>query len=72
MPSLVRFVAGPDGDGNWALARMRIIGANTDGTHTLAGGIPTNESGWHAFAARVMPWSSAMSHRYETSMVRWA
>ena len=55
-----------------ALARMRLVGANADGTHTFTGGIPTHESGSHAFAARVMPWNSAMSHPYETSLVRWA
>lgn len=55
-----------------SLARMRVVGTNPDGTHTFAGGIPTHESGSHAFAARVMPWNVAMSHPYETSLVRWA
>jgi starch phosphorylase len=55
-----------------SLARRRVTSANADGTHTFAGGIPTHESGSHAFAARVMPWNQAMSHPYETSLVRWA
>ena len=37
-----------------------------------AGEIPTSESGAHAFAARVVPYNEAMSHPYETSLIRWA
>ena len=55
-----------------SLARMRVTSTNADGTHTFTGGIPTHESGSHAFAARVMPWNVAMSQPYETSLVRWA
>jgi starch phosphorylase len=55
-----------------SLARMRAFGTNADGTHTFVGGIPTRESGSHAFAARVMPWNVAMSHPKGTSLVRWA
>jgi hypothetical protein len=55
-----------------SVARMRVASSNPDGTHTFVGGIPTHESGSHAFATRVMPWNAAMSHPYETSLVRWA
>ena len=54
-----------------SLARMRVTGKSADGSHTFSGGIPTHESGSHAFTARVMPWNPAMSHPYETSLVRW-
>lgn len=55
-----------------SIARMRVSSSNPDGTHTFLGGIPTLESGSHAFATRVMPWNPLMSHPYETSLVRWA
>jgi hypothetical protein len=42
------------------------------GVHRFVGEIPTRGSGAHAFAARVMPWNAAMTHPYETSLVRWA
>jgi starch phosphorylase len=55
-------------------ASVRMSGAarDEDGSYTFVGAIPTRESGAHAFAARVMPWNAAMSHPYETSLVRWA
>jgi starch phosphorylase len=42
------------------------------GTFRFVGAIPTAESGAHAFAARVIPFNAAMSHPYETSLIRWA
>ncbi len=46
--------------------------ATEAGTHLFVGAIPTAESGAHAFAARVIPFNAAMSHPYETSLIRWA
>ena len=43
-----------------------------DGAWHYAGEIPTVSSGDHAFAARVIPYNEAMSHPYETSLIRWA
>jgi starch phosphorylase len=54
------------------IVRMRLERHVGDGTYAFVGEIPTRESGSHAFAARVMPWNAAMSHPYETSLVRWA
>ncbi|MBX3192746.1 MAG: alpha-glucan family phosphorylase [Labilithrix sp.] len=55
-----------------ALAPMRVERRNADGTYTFVGHIPTEESGSHAFAARVMPWNEALRHTSDTSLVRWA
>jgi starch phosphorylase len=55
-----------------AIVRMNVASNDGGGTYTYVGEIPTAESGAHAFAARVMPWNPAMSHPYETSLVRWA
>jgi starch phosphorylase len=55
-----------------ALVRMRLVGNNGDRIYRFEGEIPARESGAHAFAVRVMPWNAAMSHPYETSLVRWA
>jgi len=54
------------------LSRMRVVSSNSDGTHTFVGTIATEESGSHAFSARVMPWNAALGHPCETSLVRWA
>jgi starch phosphorylase len=43
-----------------------------DGVYRFVGEIPTKDSGAHAFAARLMPWNAAMTHPYETSLIRWA
>jgi starch phosphorylase len=54
------------------VVRMRLAGnGGTPGIYRFVGEIPTKDSGAHAFAARVMPWNAAMSHPYETSLVRW-
>ncbi len=54
------------------IVRMRVGEREGDGTWRFAGDIPTAESGAHAFAARVVPYNEAMSHPYETSLIRWA
>jgi glycogen phosphorylase len=54
------------------IVRMKLAESLKDGLFRYAGEIPTADSGAHAFAARVMPWNAAMSHPYETSLVRWA
>jgi starch phosphorylase len=55
------------------VVRMRLVGnGGAPGVYRFTGEIPTKDSGAHAFAARVMPWNAAMSHPYETSLVRWA
>jgi starch phosphorylase len=38
----------------------------------FAGEIATKDSGAHAFAVRVLPYNDAMTHAYETSLIRWA
>jgi glycogen phosphorylase len=43
-----------------------------DGSWRFSGEIPTGQSGAHAFAARVVPYNEAMTHPYETSLIRWA
>jgi starch phosphorylase len=54
------------------IVRMRAAGRVSDGEWKFEGEIPTSESGAHAFAARVVPYNEAMSHPYETSLIRWA
>jgi starch phosphorylase len=55
------------------VVRMTLVGnGGGPGVYRFVGDIPTKDSGAHAFAARVMPWNSAMSHPYETSLIRWA
>ena len=54
------------------IVRMRPIERVGDGAWQFAGEIPTSQSGAHAFAARVVPYNDAMTHRYETSLIRWA
>jgi starch phosphorylase len=55
-----------------AIVRMQLAEKLGDGAYRFAGEIPAKESGAHAFAARIMPWNAAMSHPYETSLIRWA
>ena len=55
-----------------AIVRMPVVGQATDGAWRFTGEIPTGESGAHAFAARVVPYNEAMTHPYETSLIRWA
>jgi len=54
-----------------AIVRMKVEEQDGSGRYRYSGGIPTRESGAHAYAVRVMPYSAAMSHPYETSLVRW-
>jgi starch phosphorylase len=54
-----------------AIVRMKVEEQEGGGRYRYAGDIPTRESGAHAFAVRVMPYSAAMSHPYETSLIRW-
>jgi starch phosphorylase len=51
--------------------RMKVEEQEGSGRYRYGGDIPTRESGAHAYAVRVMPYSAAMSHPYETSLVRW-
>jgi hypothetical protein len=50
---------------------MKVEEQENGGRYRYVGEIPTHESGAHAYAVRVMPYSAAMSHPYETSLVRW-
>ena len=72
----VELYHGPTGGGHeiehGKIVRMRAVERGGDGTWRYAGEIPTPESGAHAFAARVVPYNEAMSHPYETSLIRWA
>jgi glycogen phosphorylase len=55
------------------IVRMRPVErAGPNGDWRYAGEIATDQSGAHAFAARVMPYNEAMTHPYETSLIRWA
>jgi starch phosphorylase len=54
------------------IVRMKVTGSAGNGQFKFAGEIPTKTSGAHAFAARVVPYNPAMSHPYETSLIRWA
>jgi starch phosphorylase len=54
------------------IVRMKAVERNSEGAWHFAGEIPTQASGAHAFAARVIPYNEAMSNPYETSLVRWA
>jgi starch phosphorylase len=55
-----------------AIVRMQPVERVTDGLWRFRGEIAASESGAHAFAARVVPYNEAMSHPYETSLIRWA
>ena len=58
---------------NGEVIRMTLLGnGGAPGVYRFIGEIPTKDSGAHAFSARVMPWNAAMSHPYETSLIRWA
>jgi starch phosphorylase len=54
------------------IVRMQLEGELSSGVCLFAGEIVTKDSGAHAFAARLMPWNAAMTHPYETSLIRWA
>jgi starch phosphorylase len=53
-----------------AIVRMKLVDG-ADGVHRFSGEILANDSGSHAFAARVVPFNATMSHPYETSLIRW-
>jgi starch phosphorylase len=54
------------------IVRMAAAERAPNGQWRYAGEIPTAESGAQAFAARVVPYNEAMTHPYETSLIRWA
>ena len=54
------------------IVRMRPVERVGDGLWQFTGAIPTDRSGAHAFAARVVPYNETMTHPYETSLIRWA
>jgi glycogen phosphorylase len=54
------------------IVRMKAVERDGEGAWHFIGEIPTNASGAHAFAARVIPYNETMSNPYETSLVRWA
>ena len=54
------------------IVRMSLDAKSADGLYKYVGDIPADTSGAHAFATRVMPWNAAMTHPYETSLIRWA
>jgi len=62
--------------GGHDIARGEIAGmqlVHSDGAqHVYEGHVPVERSGAHAYAVRVMPHNSAMSHPYEMSLIRWA
>jgi|HubBroStandDraft_1064217.scaffolds.fasta_scaffold04091_6 starch phosphorylase len=55
-----------------SIVRMRPVERAADGQWRYSGEIATGASGAHAFAARVVPYNEAMTHPYETSLIRWA
>ncbi|HEY1691159.1 MAG TPA: alpha-glucan family phosphorylase [Polyangiaceae bacterium] len=58
--------------GRGKIVRMHVGARLADGAWRYAGEIPTDASGAQAFAARIVPYNEAMSHPYETSLIRWA
>jgi hypothetical protein len=58
--------------GRGKIVRMRPLERSADGQWRYSGEIATSASGAHAFAARVVPYNEAMTHPYETSLIRWA
>ncbi len=72
----VELYHGPTGGGldltRGEIVRMAPDGNGDSGVYRFKGEIPTKDSGAHAFAARLMPWNAAMTHPYETSLIRWA
>ena len=72
---VVELYYGPTGGGleldRGEVVRMKVEEQDGAGKYRYGGEIPTRESGAHAFAVRVMPYNAAMSHPYETSLVRW-
>jgi starch phosphorylase len=54
------------------IVRMPAVGQGPDGAWRFSGEIPTDESGAHAFAVRVVPYNETMTHPHETSLIHWA
>lgn len=54
------------------IVRMKPVERTGDGQWLYHGEIATGDSGAHAFAARIVPYNEAMTHPYETSLIRWA
>jgi starch phosphorylase len=54
------------------IVRMSPADRSPNGQWRYTGEIPTAESGAQAFAARIVPYNEAMTHPYETSLIRWA
>ncbi len=46
-------------------------GAN-GGAFRYRGAVPTHESGTHALTVRVIPYNDLLTHRHETTLIRWA
>jgi starch phosphorylase len=72
----VELYHGPTGGGQsidrGRTVRMQVGEHSVDGVWKYAGDIATGQSGAHAFAVRIVPYSAMMSHPYETSLIRWA
>ncbi|MGA2449554.1 MAG: alpha-glucan family phosphorylase [Polyangiaceae bacterium] len=72
----VELYHGPTGGGQsierGRTVRMQVAERTADGSWRYAGEIATGQSGAHAFAVRIVPFSAIMSHPYETSLIRWA
>ena len=72
----VELYHGPTGGGHeissGRIVRMHDVERRGDGAWHFAGEIVADESGAQAFAVRVVPFNDAMSHPYETSLLRWA
>ena len=46
--------------------------AGASASYTFRGKIPTNDSGTHAFAVRVLPAHEKLGNRFQTGLIRWA
>jgi starch phosphorylase len=72
----VELYHGPTGGGHeiarGRIVRMKALEKTGDGLWRFYGEIATDQSGAHAFAVRVVPYNEAMTHPYETSLIRWA
>jgi starch phosphorylase len=53
------------------IARMKLEDKIEDGIYRYSGRITTTGSGSHAFAARIVPFNESLTHRFETSLIKW-
>ncbi|MFO0670446.1 MAG: alpha-glucan family phosphorylase [Polyangiaceae bacterium] len=53
------------------LSRMKLEEKIEAGLYRYSGRITTSGSGSHVFAARVVPFNDALTHPFETSLIRW-